>query len=341
MSDYSNRQRGKHRAAHSAPSDRRSDVSAYSRSAYGVGRHGSSNLPGVAPDRRSVSTLDSAAYSREATLRRRRRSKKPFIVAGVVVLLLVTIAIYATPRVVASLSGSSGQSVVSALLPVSDVAAKTDEDAAYLATPIMAEADGVELHSAISMNNLTEILIHNASYGYALALTTELTEATNTDVMAAKGTGRIASSQPTGDAWMTGQFIRCFRSGNGGAKMSAIDCGAPVGTTVYAPVSGKVVLVKEYQLYDRYTDYQIHIQPEGRSDLDVVMIHLENVQVKAGDTVVAGTTPLAQIRDVYAYIGSEMQLKEYTADTDNGNHTHIQVNDITNAEYHGLDDLKS
>ena len=69
----------------------------------------------------------------------------------------------------------------------------------------------------------------------------------------------------------------------------------------------------------------------------MVLIHLENAVVQEGDQVVGGVTPLAQIRDVYAYIGDEMQLKDYTAAGDNGNHTHIQINDATNKEYHGLD----
>lgn len=209
----------------------------------------------------------------------------------------------------------------------------------YLPTPYIAQGDGVVLHSAVRADQLTEILIHNASYAYADALTTKLTEATNTEVIAAHGTGRSADEQPTGDEWLKGEFIRCFRSGNGGPKMSAIDCGGPVGATVYAPVSGTVVRVKDYSLYnnDSYPDVQVHIQPEGRPDIDVVLIHLENPVVSEGDQVVGGVTPLAQIRDVYAYIGDEMQLKDYTAVGDNGNHTHIQINDATNKDYHGLD----
>ena len=121
--------------------------------------------------------------------------------------------------------------------------------------------------------------------------------------------------------------------------MSAIDCGGPVGATVYAPVSGTVVKVQEYDLYNNpsYPDVQIHIQPQGRPDLDVVLIHLTDISCAEGDTVVGGATPIATIRDVYAYIGEEMQLKDYTALGDNGNHTHIQVNDVNNKEYHGLD----
>ena len=209
----------------------------------------------------------------------------------------------------------------------------------FLPTPIMAESEGVQLHSAVAMNTLTEVLIHNASYAYAMPLETQLKEATNVDVMAAHGTGRVASEQPKGDEWMTGEFIRTYRQGNGGPKLSAIDCGAAPGTQVYSPVTGTVQLVRAYKLYgeEDYDDYEIHIQPEGHPELDVVLIHLTDPQVQRGDVVEGGVTPIAKIRDVYAYIGESMQLKKYTAEGDNGNHTHIQVNNAKHKDYHGLD----
>lgn len=263
----------------------------------------------------------------------------PAIVLALAVLLIIVI--FALTRCVSGagsqLAGQEGQGEATAPQVFEQPAGPTEED--FLPTPYIAECDGVMLHSAVRVDQLTEVLIHNASYDYALPLTTQLAEATNTEVIANHGTDRDASQQPTGDAWLTGEFIRCFRSTNAGPTLSAIDCGGPVGATVYAPVSGTVLKVTEYSLYNNeaYPDIQIHIQPEGRPDLDVVLIHLTDAVVSEGDTVVAGSTPIAAIRDVYAYIGDEMQLKDYTAQGDNGNHTHIQVNDVNNKEYHGLD----
>ena len=51
-------------------------------------------------------------------------------------------------------------------------------------------------------------------------------------------------------------------------------------------------------------------------------------------------TPMAKIRDVFQYLGDSMQLKNYTAEGDNGNHTHIQVNNANHPEYTALDELK-
>lgn len=294
------------------------------------GRYGSGNTRAAAY--RPAEAFDSNEYYNAKRAKRRRRR---IALSGVCVLIAALVAVVVLNPLHLGASGSSSSnddSFWANLIP--------SEPTVGLPTPIMAESSGIELHSAVAMQDLTEILIHNASYSYACAIDTKLTEATNTDVIANHGTGRKASAQPTGDNWMTGEFIRCYRAGNGGARMSAIDCGGAVGTQVYAPVSGKVVLVKAYKLYDKYDDYQIHIQPEGRSDIDVVMIHLTDVTVQAGDTVEAGVTPIAKIRDVYSYIGEEMQLKEYTAEGDNGNHTHIQVNNAADETYHGLDDLK-
>lgn len=259
----------------------------------------------------------------------------PVIIA--LVLIVVALMAFGLTRLVSCGGSTKPQSGASSV--IEEIEQTTAVEERYLPTPCIAEGGGIKLHSAVRADELTEVLIHNASYSYADALDTKLVEATNTEVMAAHGTGRNADDQPTGDEWLTGEFIRCFRSTNAGPRMSAIDCGGPVGATVYAPVSGTVVRVKDYKLYNNeaYPDVQVHIQPEGRPDLDVVLIHLENAVVQEGDQVIGGVTPLAQIRDVYAYIGDEMQLKDYTAAGDNGNHTHIQINDATNKEYHGLD----
>ncbi len=296
----------------------------------------SANARGESGGREKAGSYASRLRYSEQRRRREAGKKRALAVAGIVVAVaIVAVCLALRPALDATSSGSGagGTGIVSGI--------SVSGEKHSLPTPIMAEADGVKMHSAVAMEDLTEVLMHNASYTYALPMTTQLSEATNVDVMAAHGTGRKASGQPTGDKWMTGQFIRTYRSSNAGPQMSAIDCGGPVGATVYAPVSGKVVLVKEYKLYDMYPDIQIHIQPQGRSDLDCVLIHLSDAQVKAGDSVVAGETPLARIRDVYAYIGENMQLKAYTAEGDNGNHTHIQMNNANDPEYHGLDDLKT
>ena len=310
-------------------------TSRYARESYGSNRkQGSYTVNSVGQSARSK--FDRRPNIERASSERNRSSKKlpnispKLIIALVVVFVIVVIVGVLNPF---AQTGDTGAGQTGGTV----TAAKAEPS---LPTPIMSESSGITMHSAVAMEDLTEILIHNASYAYANEITTQLTEATNTEIIAAHGTGRVASEQPTGDNWMTGEFIRCFREGNAGPVMSAIDCGGPVGATVYAPVTGEVVLVKQYKLYNEIDDYRIHIQPEGRPDLDVVLIHLTDVTVKPGDHVVAGVTPMAKIRDIFQYLDESLQLKNYTAENDNGNHTHIQVNNANHPEYHGLDDLK-
>ncbi|MDO4503068.1 MAG: hypothetical protein Q4D06_07770 [Coriobacteriia bacterium] len=227
-------------------------------------------------------------------------------------------------------------------LSVSDTEAGEPEPSPEEPTPLMASSSGFDMHCAVHASDLTEVLIHNASNEYALPITTKLKEADNEKTMESHGTHRKAEEQPTGNEWLTGKFIRCWRAGYAGPTMSAIDCGAKAGSQVVAPVTGKVVLVKKYDLYGEpdYPDVRVHIEPDENPDVDVVLIHLKDPTVKAGDRVEGGVTPLAKIRNVYKYLGDQMQLRDYTKKGDNGNHTHVCVNDKNHPDYHGLDDLK-
>ena len=92
-----------------------------------------------------------------------------------------------------------------------------------------------------------------------------------------------------------------------------------------------------YSASKRFTSHYLECLCQLTSIRNIRNIHLTDISCAEGDTVLGGATPIAAIRDVYAYIGEEMQLKDYTALGDNGNHTHIQVNDVNNKEYHGLD----
>lgn len=70
---------------------------------------------------------------------------------------------------------------------------------------------------------------------------------------------------------------------------------APLGTKVHSLVDGKVVNVSK--LYS--DDYVIHVQPEG-SDIIFELEHVINVQVKVGDTVIAGQE-VAEVSDYDAH----------------------------------------
>jgi hypothetical protein len=74
---------------------------------------------------------------------------------------------------------------------------------------------------------------------------------------------------------------------------SAADIVLRDDTPVLAVVSGTVTDVRPYLLYGKYEDTRIEIAPHDRPDLRVVMIHVSDVTVRAGDDIEAGVTPLA------------------------------------------------
>lgn len=201
-------------------------------------------------------------------------------------------------------------------------------------TPYFASYGRLKLRVPVPIGRLTELGWHQASYDYALHLTSLLPTANMSKARKNRGTGRNLSRQESGpDAVLTGYALAMWRNSNDRPD-SAVDVGAPPGTPVLAPLSGTVVLVKPYELYGKYPDVRIHIQPEGRPDLDLVLIHVQNPSVRAGDKVVAGVTQVGEVRELAGKV--PLQLRSYTRDP--GNHVHMQLNNAKDPDYKGLEE---
>lgn len=201
-------------------------------------------------------------------------------------------------------------------------------------TPVFAGAKGVELRLPVPPIELTEIGFHQAARTYALHMKTALPDA---DGQAArgKGTGRDADHVLNSDGTLNVSVLRMWRP-RPGKPDSAADVGAAAGTVVYAPVDGQVVKVKKYKLYGRCDDYEIHIKPTGRDDIDVVLIHVDKVAVRAGDEVRGGLTQVGVVRKLYDK--THHQLADYMSPTEGkGDHVHIQLNNTRDPEYKGLE----
>ena len=210
-------------------------------------------------------------------------------------------------------------------------AAAEAEAKAGIPTPLIAEYDGVLIHTPIKAKDLEGILFHQAATEYGLVLSTQLPDA-DPETMLTNPDYEIAEEQPTGDEWLNAKALHLWRTDTAAEMDTSIDVGAEAGTQVYAPVTGTVVLVATYKLYESIDDYDIHIQPDGRPDLDVVEIHVQDVQVKAGDRVIGGETPLAKVRDLAAENITDIQLAFYSKEG-HGNHTHVQVNNANADKY--------
>ncbi len=216
----------------------------------------------------------------------------------------------------------------------STAVASTAKPAILLPTPLVAQYGSVLIHLPVTTKDLTEVAFHQASYAWALVMETQLASADAEAAYNRKGTARTAD-QPTGNAYMDGPALHLWRSSATTEMDTSVDCGAAIGKTVYAPVTGTVVLIAEYNLFETLMDYEIHIQPTGHPELDVVVLHTTDPKVKAGDKVKGGATPISVIRDITAVSG--LQLEPYTAGDDPGCHAHVQVN---NTNYEGYRENK-
>jgi murein DD-endopeptidase MepM/ murein hydrolase activator NlpD len=213
----------------------------------------------------------------------------------------------------------------------------SDPNLLYLPTPLIAEYPGIQLHSPISANNITEVEFHQASYNTALRLTPLLPIVDAEEVAEKHGTKHTpADEQPTGDKPLIGEAVSTWRLDSVGDEMTSVDVGALAGTDVYAPISGTVVKIKTYSLYGLIDDFEVHIQTPDHPEFDIVLLHVEDLSVKVGDKVIGGCTRIAKVRNIGDIIDNN--LANFTVPDDPGNHCHVQVNDATREDYKGLED---
>lgn len=151
-----------------------------------------------------------------------------------------------------------------------------------VATPRFATIGELSLHLPSADTLL--VGFHEASQAEAQALTPHgrLVENANTT--------RI---DPPADVEDGADYVIMSSRGRRPAATSAVDLVMRDDDPVLSPVSGVVTDVREYALYGKYRDHRIEIQPEGRPDLRVVLIHVADVRVRHGDRVTVGETPLA------------------------------------------------
>ena len=188
----------------------------------------------------------------------------------------------------------------------------------------------LKIYSPIAQEDLTGVLFHQASYNTAVVMTTELPDA-NGEKVSVDHPVRVNNKQTEGD-WVDADALHLYRTQDATEMDTSIDVGAKAGTTVYAPVTGTVVLVENYDLYGEVPDVKIHIQPEGRPDLDVVLLHQYDPVVEPGDEVEGGLSPLSKVRDIAKDL-TDVQLGFFTAADDPGNHSHVQVNNADSPGY--------
>ena len=109
----------------------------------------------------------------------------------------------------------------------------------------------------------------------------------------------------------------------GTGSRTAADIVVPPDTAVRSPVTGTVKSAGTYVLYCRYRDDKVVIRPDAAPDLEVTVLHITGVQVRAGDRLVAGITQLAPRATPLPF---ESQVDRYAA-TPRWPHVHVEILD--------------
>ncbi|MDF1542240.1 MAG: hypothetical protein RQ731_04330 [Anaerosomatales bacterium] len=277
--------------------------------------------------RAEQSIRDAVCASRRARQRaareRAKRQRRAILVAASVIAVFAigwkTVSTGTTAALTDLVTPSTRPSILAA-------SAAPDEPVGP-ATPLFATYRSLDLHLSVAEEDLTELAFHQAAGPSALPMESLLPDADPELADHKRGTSRaIPQRDPDAEepAVLTGEVIRMWRSNRTGAPNTAADIGAAAGAAVYAPVDGTVIEVKPYLLYDLHEDFEIHIQPMGWPEIDLVIIHVTDPSVAAGELVVGGVTRIASVRLLSDKVIH--QLADYTPDA--GDHIHMQLNRV-------------
>jgi hypothetical protein len=139
---------------------------------------------------------------------------------------------------------------------------------------------------------------------------------------------------PGGHKGNQGLFARAFHSIFGGAATgptwfqlgggatSALDVGAPVGASVFAPVDGTVVAITPYLVGGKRHGSRIDIQPTNAPSVVVTLTQLAaDASLTVGATVVNGATRLGTVVNLAPV--EKQALARFTNDA--GNHVTVEL----------------
>jgi hypothetical protein len=235
---------------------------------------------------------------------RRRRRPLRLVLATAAFLPLAWLAMPGGP----SLPG--GESTrVSPEVPQAQPVIEPKDEEPEAQTPVFATFGPLELY--LPAVKPVVVGFHEASSGEALALA---------PVGTAKSNDNTTKFDPPAE--VEGADYRVMASrGRVHSATSAVDVVMRDDEPVLAPVSGTVTDVEEYVLYGNHRDVRLEIAPDDAPEMRIVMIHIDDIQVEAGDEVVAGNTPVAGTARVFPF-GS--QVDRFT-EPDRWPHVHLEV----------------
>lgn len=285
------------------------------------------DVPGLAEDLGHSAVRDAACAARrsrqKAARERARRQRRTLLVSVLALAVLAAGWRAFHPGSIAAVTEALPRPTNPSLFS----AASDHSEPEGPATPLFATYRSLQLHLPVAEEDLTELAFHQASGSNALPMASLLPDAEPSTASGKRGTGRTVA-EPDPDAGepgiLGGEVIRMWRSNRTGQPDTAADVGAPAGAPVFAPVSGIVVEVKPYLLYGTHEDLEIHIQPAGWPEIDLVLIHVSDVTVEPGDLVVGGVSRIASVRLLSDRVNH--QIADYSPCA--GDHVHVQLNRV-------------
>ena len=201
-----------------------------------------------------------------------------------------------------------GEAPIEAAPVQQDQDAASDELPAPLPLPVLGRAGGLLVHVP-AMEPLV-VIYHEASFAEALPIQPLGTLSQNENPTRPL----VSEDHPDGL-----DFHVQVSRGRANASTSAVDVVLPPGEAVRSPITGTVTEVRPYQLYGTHDDVRLELRADD-ADLSVVLIHIEDVVVQAGDRVEVGDV-LASGARVFPFGAVVDRLFE----PDRYGHVHLEV----------------
>ncbi len=104
---------------------------------------------------------------------------------------------------------------------------------------------------------------------------------------------------------------------------SAADIVLDPSREVRSPVTGTVLRAGSYQLYCKYPDHYLVVEPEARPGWEVKLLHFEGLQVSPGERLEAGVTVVGTGARILPF---RSQVDDHTA-APHWPHVHVEVID--------------
>lgn len=207
------------------------------------------------------------------SLRPARRGRRLLLLLAAV-LVLGAVAARAGDEADEPLAGIDAVEQPEVLAETLEVPAVTEEAGPTL--PVLGRVGDLVVH--VPAEDPILVSYHEAAFPEALPLTALGSLSVNENAT------RPLSAEPHPDGL---SFHVQVSRGRSNASTSAVDIVMAPDEAVRSPIAGTVIEVRPYQLYGAHDDVRLELRADD-GDLAVVLIHIEDVVVRAGDRVEVG-----------------------------------------------------